>query len=182
MRTVEVFFAAGWLTFWSYWLLAAFSMKRGHVPWSRELGIRLVIVAIVIVLIRLGVFRNHGLNTEAWRAGVGVALFLLGLGLAVWARIHLAANWGTPMTQKHDPELVSTGPYHWVRHPIYTGILTAGAGTAVALDWSWLIAVALAAVYFGYAATVEERFLAARFPDTFPAYQRSTKMLLPFLY
>ena len=182
MRTVEVVFAAGWVAFWSYWLLAAFSMKRGHVPWSREIGIRLVIVAVAIVLIRLGVFRNHGVNTEAWRAGIGLALFLLGLALAVWARVHLAANWGTPMTQKDDPELVTSGPYRWVRHPIYTGILAAGAGTAVALDWSWLVAVGLAAVYFAYAARVEERFLAERFPDAYPAYRRSTKMLLPFLY
>ena len=55
-------------------------------------------------------------------------------------------------------------------------------GTAVALGWVWLIAVALAGIYFGYAATVEERFLAKQFPDTYPAYRRSTKMLLPFIY
>jgi protein-S-isoprenylcysteine O-methyltransferase Ste14 len=58
----------------------------------------------------------------------------------------------------------------------------AAVGTAVALGWLWLIAVALAGIYFGYAATVEERFLAKQFPDTYPAYRRSTKMLLPFIY
>jgi protein-S-isoprenylcysteine O-methyltransferase Ste14 len=66
-------------------------------------------------------------------------------------------------------------------HPIYSGILLAGIGTAVALSWIWSIAVALAAIYFIYSATVEERYMAARFPGTYPAYKRSTKMLVPFV-
>ena len=85
------------------------------------------------------------------------------------------------MTQKSDPELVTSGPYHLVRHPIYSGILAAGIGTAAALSWQWLIAVALAAVYFLYSATVEERHMTDRFPDDYPVYKRSTKMLVPFI-
>ena len=182
MRTVELILAGGWTAFWVYWLLAAFSVKKGRVPWSRELGIRVAVAAVAILLVRLGVFRDSHLATAAWRGGVGVLLFTAGLGLAIWARVHLGSNWGTPMTQKDDPELVTGGPYHLVRHPIYAGMLLAGVGTAVALDWAWLIAVALAASYFGYSATVEERFLAARFPNTFPAYRRSTKMVLPYIF
>jgi protein-S-isoprenylcysteine O-methyltransferase Ste14 len=64
----------------------------------------------------------------------------------------------------------------------HCGILVATVGTAVALGWPWLIAAAPAGIYFGYAATVEERFLTERFPDVYPAYRRSTKMLLPFIY
>jgi protein-S-isoprenylcysteine O-methyltransferase Ste14 len=86
------------------------------------------------------------------------------------------------MTQKDQPELVTSGPYHLVRHPIYSGILVAGVGTAMALSWLWLIAVALVGVYFLYSATVEERYLREQFPDTYPAYKRSTKMLLPFIF
>ena len=144
MRAVELVFAVGWAAFWLYWLVAAFSMKRGHVPWSRELRIRAVIVVVVILLVRLGAFRDHGLNTDPWRAGLGLVLFALGLGFAIWARVHIGRNWGTPMTQKDEPELVTSGPYRLVRHPIYSGILVAGVGTAVALSWLWLIAVALA--------------------------------------
>jgi protein-S-isoprenylcysteine O-methyltransferase Ste14 len=179
---VEILFALGWAAFWIYWLAAAFSMKRGRVPWSRELGIRAVIAIIVILLIRSGAFRGNSLNTDEWRAGLGVVLFTLGLGFAIWARVHLGRNWGTPMTQKDDPELVTGGPYHLVRHPIYSGILIAGVGTAVALSWQWLIAVVLAGAYFVYSATVEERFLSEQFPDTYPAYRRSTKMLVPFVF
>jgi protein-S-isoprenylcysteine O-methyltransferase Ste14 len=92
----------------------------------------------------------------------------------------IGRNWGTPMTQKDEPELVTRGPYHLVRHPIYSGILLAGVGSALALSWLWLTVVALAAVYFLYSANVEERYLTERFPDDYPAYKQSTKMLLPF--
>lgn len=183
MTAVELVFAAGWAAFWLYWIAAAFSMKRGRVPWSRELRIRAVLAVVVIVLIRLGVFRGRGgVTTEPWREAVGLALFALGLGFAVWARLHIGRNWGTPMTQKAEPELVATGPYRFVRHPIYSGILVAGIGTAIAISWLWLVAVGLAAIYFVYSATVEERYLTQQFPHAYPEYRRSSKMLLPFVF
>jgi protein-S-isoprenylcysteine O-methyltransferase Ste14 len=55
---------------------------------------------------------------DPWRAGLGLALFSAGLGFAIWARVRLGRNWGIPMTQKDEPELVTSGPYHLVRHPI----------------------------------------------------------------
>jgi protein-S-isoprenylcysteine O-methyltransferase Ste14 len=182
MHVVELVFGVVWAAFWLYWLVAAFSMKRGRVPWSRELGIRVVIVIIAILLIRVGVFRDHGLRSDPWREGLGLVLFAAGLGFAIWARLHIGRNWGTPMTQKDDPELVTSGPYHLVRHPIYSGVLLAGVGTAIALSWMWLIAVLLAGIYFVYSATVEERYLTKQFPDTYPAYKNSTKMFVPFVF
>jgi protein-S-isoprenylcysteine O-methyltransferase Ste14 len=86
------------------------------------------------------------------------------------------------MTQKDEPELVTSGPYRLVRHPIYSGILVAGVGTALALNWVWLAAVVLPAVFFIYSATVEERYLTEQFPDEYPAYKRSTKMLVPYVF
>ena len=182
MRAIEVVLAVGWAAFWLYWLAAAFSVKRGRVPWSRHLRIRAVIAVIVILLVRFRVFRGQGLNTDPWRAGLGLALFAAGLGFAVWARMHIGRNWGGPMTQKDEPELVTSGPYRLVRHPIYSGLLAAGVGTAVALSWIWLVAVALAGLYFIYSATVEERYLSDQLPDTYAAYKRTTKMLLPFIF
>jgi protein-S-isoprenylcysteine O-methyltransferase Ste14 len=182
MRAIELIFAVGWAAFWLYWLVAASSVKRGRVPWSHQLRIRAVIVVVAILLIRFGVFRGNRLNTDPWRAGLGLVLFALGLGFAIWARVHIGRNWGIPMTEKYEPDLVTSGPYHLVRHPIYSGILVAGLGTAVALSWLWLIAVVLAGLYFVYSATVEERYLTAQFPDAYPAYKRSTKMLLPFVF
>lgn len=182
VHAVEIVFAAGWGVFWTYWLVAALSMKRGRIPWSRELRIRALIVVIVVVLVRVGVFRGDGLSTVSWRSALGLGLFALGLAFAIWARVHIGRNWGTPMTEKVEPELVTSGPYHLVRHPIYSGILVAGVGTAVALSWRWLIAVGLVGVYFLYSATVEERFLSEQFPDTYEAYRRATKMLVPFVF
>ena len=182
MRALELVFIVGWAAFWLYWFAAAVSVKRGRVSWSRELRVRAVIIVIAIVLVRFGAFRGHALNTDPLRAGLGLVLFALGLAFAIWARVNIGRNWGTPMTRKDEPELVTSGPYHLVRHPIYTGILVAGIGTSVALNWTWLIAAGLAGIYFVYSATVEERYLAERFPDTYPTYKCSTKMLLPYVF
>jgi protein-S-isoprenylcysteine O-methyltransferase Ste14 len=182
VRSIELVFAAGWVAFWLYWIAAASSTKRGRVVWSREWPIRAVIVAAVILLARLGAFRSYGVHTDTWREALGLVLFALGIGFAVWARVNLGRNWGTPMSRKDEPELVTSGPYRLVRHPIYSGILVAGLGTAVALSWLWLTAVALASIYFIYSARVEERYLAEQLPQRYPAYKRSTKMLVPLVF
>ena len=87
-----------------------------------------------------------------------------------------------PMTQKIDPELVTTGPYRTIRHPIYTGIILAMIGTAIAVSLYAFIPVVVLGAYFIHSARTEERYLAGQFPDTYLPYQRSTKMLIPFLY
>lgn len=116
IRMIEVGLVIGWVAFWLYWVVASFSMTRGRIPWSRELGVRAVIVVVVVVLVRSGVFRDGGLSTDPWRGGLGLALCALcalcalGLGFAMWARVHLGRNWGSSMTQKSDPELVTRRP------------------------------------------------------------------------
>ena len=86
------------------------------------------------------------------------------------------------MSQKDEPELVTGGAYRLVRHPIYSGILLAVLGTAIALSWLFLVALVLAGAYFTYSASVEERYLTEPFPDTYPAYKRSTKMFVRFIF
>jgi protein-S-isoprenylcysteine O-methyltransferase Ste14 len=181
MHAVALVFVVGWAAFWLLWLVAAFSMKRERMLWSRELPIRVVLVIIVSILYHLGAFRHYRLNTELWRGWLGLVLFFAGLIFAVWARFNIGRNWGTPMSQRENPELVTSGPYRFVRHPIYSGILVAGLGTAVALNWKWLIVAVLAGAYFVYSATIEERYLIEQFPDAYPTYKRSTKMLVPFI-
>jgi protein-S-isoprenylcysteine O-methyltransferase Ste14 len=85
------------------------------------------------------------------------------------------------MSRRADPELVTTGPYQWIRHPIYSGILLGLAGTAIAVSAYWLIAVAITGAYFLVSAVVEERTMAKLFPAAYPPYRRVTKMLIPFL-
>ena len=86
------------------------------------------------------------------------------------------------MSQKLDPELVTTGPYRLVRHPIYSGILLGVVGTAIAISLYWLVAGVLGGAYFIYSAIVEERNMTALFPHTYPDYKRSTKMLIPYVF
>jgi len=179
---VELIFAFGWVAFWMYWLAAAFSMRKGRASRSGQLRIQVVVIAASILLLRTCFFHDNGTNTDPGRAAVGLLFFALGLGFAIWARLHIGRNWGMPMTKKDEPELVTSGPYRLARHPIYSGILLAGIGTAVALDWSWLIANALVGIYFVYSATAEERYLTEQFPIAYPMYKRSTKMLVPFIF
>ena len=182
MHVVDIVIFVCWVAFWIYWLAASVGVKSGRFGWRRFAGARVAILLIVLLLVRLRVFKNdHGVTGNPWLQGIGLVIFLLGLALAIWARIYLGRNWGMPMTEKKDPELVTTGPYSTVRHPIYTGIILAMIGTTVAVSLYWLVAVILASAYFFYSATREERYMAGVFPDTYPRYKQATKMLIPFI-
>jgi len=113
---------------------------------------------------------------------VGVGLCLAGFGFAVWARMNLGRNWGMPMSLRQGHELVTSGPYSYVRHPIYTGIMLAMIGSALTLGLIWLVLFAVTFVYFAFSARTEEELMVAQFPDTYPAYRRRTKMLIPFVF
>jgi len=181
MYVVDVVIFAGWVAFWIYWLVASIGVKAGQTRWTRFAGIRVGIILVVLLLLRVRAVKGHTVTSNPWLQGTGLAIFFLGLALAIWARVYLGRNWGMPMSQKVDPELVTTGPYHSIRHPIYSGIILAMIGTAIAVSLYWLAAVVLLGAYFLYSAVVEERSMARLFPDTYPEYQRSTKMLIPFI-
>lgn len=180
MAAFRAFYAVTWIVFWIYWLASAAAAKHGT---QRGLASRLPFVvtgALVIVLLRgarAGSLEVHGLIVQC----VGVVLFLTGLGLAVWARVHLGRNWGMPMTRKDEPELVTSGPYRRVRHPIYSGLLLAMLGSALGTSLYWLIALAVVGGYFLFSARVEERILEGAFPDAYGRYRAHTKMLIPFV-
>ena len=184
MKAIDIIIGAGWVVFWAYWLVMAFTAKAGRTRWSQFAGVRVGLILVVLLLIRLRVVKDHQVTATGnpWLLGIGLVIFVLGLALAVWARVYLGRNWGMPMSQKADPELVTTGPYARVRHPIYSGIILAMVGTAIAVSPYWLIAVVIIGGYFLYSATVEERWLTRQFPDAYPGYRRSTKMLLPFIF
>jgi protein-S-isoprenylcysteine O-methyltransferase Ste14 len=182
MRVVATIILVAWVAFWIYWLAAAVGVKQGHSRWGRFAGIRVAIVLIVLLLARVKIFKGQTITSDPWREGIGLAVFLAGLALAVWARLYIGRNWGAPMSEKVDPELVTTGPYRRVRHPIYSGIILAVMGTAVAVSWYAVIAVAVFGAYFVYSARMEERYMTGRFPEAYPDYVHSTKMLVPFIF
>jgi len=181
MNTVSVVILVLWAAFWIYWIAVSIGVKSGRTGGTRFRGFRVPVILIVLVLVRIVAY-GHAFTHNAWLQGIGLAVFLLGLALAVWARVYLGRNWGGPMTRKDEPELVTTGPYRTIRHPIYTGIILATVGTTIAVSLYWLIAVVVLGAYFIYSAVTEERYLAETFPDTYPGYKRSTKMLVPFIF
>lgn len=174
-------FAVGcaWIVFWIYWLAAASTSKESvSGGWrTRLMGVSAIGVFLIAGVLRGGSLAVHSVILEA----VGAALFACGIALAVWARVHLGRNWGMPMTQRAEPELVTSGPYRFVRHPIYTGLLIAILGTALVNNLLGLIVVAVLVAYFYYCGTVEERNLTAAFPKAYLEYRSRMKMLIPFL-
>jgi protein-S-isoprenylcysteine O-methyltransferase Ste14 len=179
MHALQTAIAIAWIVFWVYWFAAAFGAKTGT-GGMRQAPLRGLSALAVVLLLR--VFRGGSLGVHSLGLGaIGVVVFASGIALAIWARVHLGRNWGMPTTQKADPELVTSGPYRFVRHPIYSGILTGVLGTALATNLIGLIIVGVLGAYFYYSASVEEKNLTATFPAAYPGYRASTKMLIPFV-
>jgi protein-S-isoprenylcysteine O-methyltransferase Ste14 len=180
----------GWLMFWAYWLISAVGVKknirRGSLRW--QAGLRILAIAVIIGLIRLPATREFfqggpppaEINSVQGMAGLFVCI--AGFALAVWARRHLGRNWGMPMSFKEGHELVTTGPYRYVRHPIYTGMLLALLGTVLVNGPVWLLALVGMAIYCVYSARTEESLMLQQFPEQYAGYRRHTKAIVPFLY
>lgn len=181
MHAIDIAIGVGWLVFWVGWLVAAVGVKSGRAQWRPYAGSRVVVIVAIILLARVHAFRGHDTH-DAWLEGIGLAAFVLGLALAVWARVYLGRNWGTPMSQKDSPELVTTGPYRWIRNPIYSGLILAGIGSAVAISPEWFVVVVVVGGFFVYSAFKEQEYMSAQFPHTYPAYRNSTKMLIPYVF
>ena len=179
MRTLQTAIGLAWVIFWIYWLASAVSAKAST-GGMRRIPMTGLTALSVFVVVR--VFRGGGLAVHSPILGaLGAVLFVSGLGLAVWARIHLGRNWGMPMTERLEPELITSGPYRFVRHPIYSGLLLGLIGSALATNFLGLIIVLILGAYFVYAATVEERNLMSTFPTAYPTYREHTKMLIPYV-
>lgn len=175
--------AACWLGFSVYWLLAARSAKpNAHHNVYAQWAVRAAVAAAVIVRLKFGgPIHFFVARADPILGAVGVALCVLGIALAIWARVHLGRNWGMPMSRKETPELVTTGPYCYVRHPIYAGMLLAVFGSVLATRLLWLVIIVLGA-YFIYSAMQEQKIMLKEFPDAYPAYRKRTKMLIPFVF
>ena len=158
----------------------------GRAPREKGVAIRLAIIVLIVLAFRLPPLRQLLLDVQAQMGGnavagvLGVVLCALGVSLAIWARVHLGKNWGMPMSHKDNPDLVMTGPYARVRHPIYSGILLAMLGSMIGSSVFWLLPLILFGSYFFYSARREEEFMVSLFPEAYRAYMRRSNMLLPW--
>ena len=175
-----------WLSWLGYWLVAAHDAKATERAEAR--GARMVHtlpLAFAAWLLFAPALPGGVLAAQVapyadalfW---TGAALVACGLAFAIHARRFLGRNWSGIVTLKRDHELVRSGPYRWVRHPIYTGLLLALGGTAVALDeWRGLVAVPIAAYAFWRKLRVEESWMIERFGDAYRRFQAEVPMLIP---
>jgi protein-S-isoprenylcysteine O-methyltransferase Ste14 len=181
-------FPAMWLSWAAYWWISSRNVKatvRHESMASRLSHIGpLVLAGILLTVPNLPVrfLGDRFLPLATWPFGVGAALTASGLLFTVWARRHLGANWSATVTIKESHELIVGGPYALVRHPIYTGILLAFMGSALAIgQWRGVLAVALAALAFWRKLRLEERWMQQQFGDAYRAYCRRVRALIPFV-
>jgi|SRR6516164_9016931 len=170
----------GWL--WSgwglYWMLSA--MRNKATQRRESLASRLAHLLPLALGGALIAWPQPSWSTPGWRS-IGVALVIAGLAFAVWARVHLCGNWSGTVTIKQGHELIRSGPYALVRHPIYTGLLAALLGTTVASGTVHAtIGLAIIAVALVRKSRVEEGFMREVFPDAYQRYSAEVPALIPF--
>jgi len=176
-----------WVVFLLYWFVNAWAVKPTAEQQSVLSGIAyrtpLIIGVLFIVNRRLFGSWDRPLAADANRLeSLGAALCVLGLLGAIWSRRTLAGNWSSRVTFKEGHELIETGPYGFVRHPIYTSLLLMLLGTVVGgnslVAWFGLPFYLLG---FWIKLKQEEQLLTRHFPDTYPAYKKRVKALIPFI-
>jgi protein-S-isoprenylcysteine O-methyltransferase Ste14 len=171
-----------WLAWFLYWRVAARDVLRAEWRESKfsTLIYRLPLAVAAILLFvskaRLGPLQIRLLPDGKLYAWTGVLITVLGLALAVWARIHLGRNWSASVELKQSHSLVRTGPYRITRHPIYAGLLIAVFGTSVSRgDIRGLLAFLLVLVALFVKSRREEALLRNHFGDEYERYSRDSK-------
>jgi protein-S-isoprenylcysteine O-methyltransferase Ste14 len=188
----EFFFPVVWIAFLLYWQIIWAKTARAKITQRLEPAasriVRALVFLVVIVLLSISGIPLPWLYRQLWPAGIwpfwiGAAVTVGGLLFAVWARRHLGSNWSRSVTIKQGHELITTGPYALVRHPIYTGILIGFLGTAIALSQvRGFIAFAMVFLVFWAKFRMEEEWMRSQFGETYATYVRQTAALVPYLF
>jgi protein-S-isoprenylcysteine O-methyltransferase Ste14 len=176
-----------WLALCLVWLPGYFKSKRVSRAPNLALQIPnsiLLMVGFVLLFTQIHPLSLQITPRNAFFGIIGVVLDLAGVGFAIWARLVLGTNWsGIVATTKQGHELIQTGPYAIVRHPIYAGMVLAAAGTALTMG--------TLASYAGFAAllvalmirvSIEEKLMGEQFGETHEEYRRQTSKLVPFVW
>jgi protein-S-isoprenylcysteine O-methyltransferase Ste14 len=187
----ESFFPMVWILFFLYWRIRAAANtktnQRIEPVASRILRSVICLVAIALLLIPATRIPLPWLYIQLWPVGMwpfwlGASVTIAGLLFAVWAREHLGRNWSSSVTIKQGHELITSGPYAVVRHPIYTGILTGFLGMAIAISQvRGFIVFALFLLAFWIKLRREEQWMRSQFGEVYVTYAHQTAALVPYL-
>jgi protein-S-isoprenylcysteine O-methyltransferase Ste14 len=189
MESVYKYLIPGlWLIWGSYWLVAARDVKTAvRVENAASRAAHTVPLAVAALLLTvpwlpLPLLYAHFMDSTPLTFCLGAGLVACGLAFAIWARAVLGRNWSGTVTLKQDHALIRTGPYRWVRHPIYTGLLLGFLGSAIALaQWRGLLAVLVVFIAFWRKLRHEERWLAEIFGAAYTDYRREVAALIPLV-
>ena len=194
MSTLVVIITS-WAAFILVWLGLSFFVKRDvrGGRFARAYRVRMLVIAILVVVI-VRSLRHHEsarhhlakslvfFSPSLLLAWIGAGLTALGIAVAIWARLHLGRNWSASPAMKEGHELVTTGPYAFVRHPIYSGIILATLGTGLTGSVFGIVLFVIVTTMFLFRVGTEERYMMELFPGTYPAYRARTKRLVPLIW
>jgi protein-S-isoprenylcysteine O-methyltransferase Ste14 len=179
---------AVWILVGIYWVLGAVLAKptvKRQSTLSSALHIVIQCAGGLLVwdpATRIGFLGYRLISAAAWVQWLGFAVTVAGCAFALWARACLGSNWSSIATVKRHHQLIVRGPYGMVRHPIYSGLLLALAGTAAAVgEIRAFIGVGLVFVAFLMKAAAEEKLMREEFADDYARYSRRVRRLIPFV-
>jgi protein-S-isoprenylcysteine O-methyltransferase Ste14 len=179
MRIIYAF----WFVLIIYLIVSAIGVKQettGHL--AQSFGLLLAII-VAFLLPHLPIF--HFLNfapVNAVVSSIGVILCAAGIAFLVWGRQHLGKNWSQTVAVKKGHELVTSGPYRCVRHPMYAGGLVAGIGSAIVCGGAWIFLLVILGALFLWRVGAEDKLMEQQFPNEYPDYKQRTWALIPFVW
>jgi protein-S-isoprenylcysteine O-methyltransferase Ste14 len=171
-----------------YWLVSARGTKEavtGEASWWRVIRLSILAAGFILLLspwLRYGLLARRFLPENLFLSELGIALTFAGVLLCVWARVCLGEYWSDKVVLKADHELIRSGPYAYLRHPIYSGVLLGIVGTALVVgEWRGIVTLVLMGANYFVKARREERMLAGSFGEAYAEYKRRTGFFLPGL-
>ncbi|MGA8154434.1 MAG: isoprenylcysteine carboxylmethyltransferase family protein [Terriglobales bacterium] len=177
-----------WYGFIVYWLISAARLKQVKVEEARRGRILHILIMVAAVdFMFSGNFSVGPLNQRIIPIDLrilytGIALTWAGIAFAIWARHTIGANWSGRVTVKVDHQLIQSGPYAFVRHPIYSGLLAANLGAALVIGrWRCLVAMVIFLAEMTRKASKEEGFMVTEFGERYQEYRLRTGFLVPRL-
>jgi protein-S-isoprenylcysteine O-methyltransferase Ste14 len=176
-----------WVAWLLYWAFAAANTKSTQRRESLTLRLSHILPLLVGAWLifapqpRWGWLSTPLLPETPARYLLALVLVAFGFGFSVWARVHLGGNWSGAVTLKQAHELIRSGPYAQVRHPIYTGLLVAFLGSTIACGEPRAL-LGLAIILFSFVGKLrrEEALMRATFPAEYPRYSAEVPALVPF--